>query len=128
MSMSLAIKRSNSAGTTFEPKFVFLFRFSIDYYIETRTVPFEALLFVVPVSTIFKKILADWESCASPAYTSPFVVNYMGFSLLLKPADQQQRQLAVRVYFRCYTVRWGANVLSNGFKLTMNGLNEKNKN
>ena len=115
MSMPLAIKRSNSAGTTFKPKFVFLFRFSIDYYTETRTIPFETLQFVVPVSTIFKKIIAHWESCASPAYTSPLLVNYMGFSLSLKPVDQQQRQLTVRAYFR----------LGIGFKLTMNGLNHK---
>ena len=105
MPMPLAIKRSNSAGTTFGPKFVFLFRFSIDYYTETKTIPFETLQFVVPVSTIFKKIIADWESCALLAYTSPLVVNCMGFSLSLKPVHQQQRQLTVRAYFRCYTVR-----------------------
>ena len=55
MSVPLAIKKSNSAGTTFEPKFVFLFRFSIDYYIETRTIPFETLQCVAPLSTIFLK-------------------------------------------------------------------------
>ena len=55
MSVPLAIKKSNSAGTTFEPKFVFLLGFSIDNYIETRTIPFETLQFVAPVSTIFKK-------------------------------------------------------------------------
>ena len=56
MSVPLEIKKTNSAGTTrFEPKFIFLFRFSTDYYIETRTIPFETLQFVAPVSTIFKK-------------------------------------------------------------------------
>ena len=53
MSVPIEIKKSNSAGTTFEPKFVFLFRCSIDYYIETQTLPFETLQFVAPVSTIF---------------------------------------------------------------------------
>ena len=43
MPVPLAIKKSNSAGTMFEPKFAFLFRFSIDYYIETRTILYETL-------------------------------------------------------------------------------------
>ena len=124
--MPLGIKKSNSAGTTFEPKFVFLFRFCFDYYIETRKIPFEMLTFVAPVSTIFKKIIADKDSCASLAFTSPFVVNYMGCSLSLKPADLLQKQLVVRAYFRCYTVRCGVNVLGKGFKLTLNVLNLKN--
>ena len=54
MSVPLEIKKSNSAGAMFEPKF-FLFRCSTDNYIETQTLPFETLQFVVPVSTIFKK-------------------------------------------------------------------------
>ena len=74
MSEPLAIKKSNSAGTTFKPKFVFLFRFSIDYYIETTT-PFGTLQFIVPVNTIFKKIIADRDTCTSLAYISPLVVN-----------------------------------------------------
>ena len=53
MSVPLEIKKSNSAGTTFERKFVFFFRCFIDYYIEILTLPFETLLFVAPVSTIF---------------------------------------------------------------------------
>ena len=53
MSLPLAIKKSNSTGTTFEPKFVFLFRFSIDYYIETRTFHLETLQFVALVSAVF---------------------------------------------------------------------------
>ena len=126
MSVPLEIKKTNSAGTTrFEPKFIFLFRFSTDYYIETRTIPLKHYNLLRLWVQYLKKIIADRDSCASPTYTSPLVVNYMGFSQLLKSIDQQRRELAVRAYFRCYAVRWGVSVLAKGFKLTLNGLNLK---
>lgn len=45
------------------------------------------------------------------------------YSLPLSPVDQQQRQLAVRVYSIRYTVRSGVNVLAKDYRLAMNGVN-----
>ena len=46
-----------------------------------------------------------------------------GYSLSLKPVDQKQQQLAVRVYPMCYTVRSRFGALVKGYKLAMNGIN-----
>ena len=46
-----------------------------------------------------------------------------GYSLSVRPVDQQQQQLAVNVYSMYYTVRSGFGVLAKGYRLAMNGVN-----
>ena len=48
-----------------------------------------------------------------------------GHFLLLKPSNQHQRQLAVKVHFRLCTVRSEVALLPKGFKLAKNGINPK---
>ena len=44
----------------------------------------------------------------------------MGISLSVRPVDQQQRQLAVRIYSKWYCARSGVAVLARRFKLALN--------
>ena len=44
----------------------------------------------------------------------------MGISLLIRPLDQQQRQLAVRFFSKWYYAVSGVNVLARSFRLASN--------
>ena len=47
----------------------------------------------------------------------------MGISLLLRPVNQQRRQLAVQFYSKWYCAMSNANVLARRFKLASNRYN-----
>ena len=44
----------------------------------------------------------------------------MGISLLVRPVDQQKRQLAVRFYSKWYCATSGVDVLETRFRLALN--------
>ena len=69
------------------------------------------------MSSVFKRIIADPDPCASSAYDFVLVVYYMGIYF---HGPTTKATGSVRVYSKCYTVRSEVSVLANGITLAMN--------
>ena len=84
------------------------------------TFPFDTLISVLDVSEILQKNSRPEPFCLVSLQLRPCSIS-QGYSLSLKPVNQQRKHLAVRVYFRWYTIRSRA----KGFRLTKNWKNSK---
>ena len=76
----------------------------LDYYLRERSVP--------PVSAILYR--PDFPCFSTLPDLRTFIVLHGYLSLSVRPVDQQQRQLTVRFYPRCYYVRSGVVVSALG--------------
>lgn len=113
----LTAKKSNPTSAKFELQFVLYFRFFIYYYVNVNEIN-NILLWnnksVTTVNEIFKKInRRGGPLCLINIHLLACSILH-GYSLLLRPVDQQQKQLAVRVCSRCYAVRPGVEALAKG--------------
>ena len=66
------------------------------------------------------QLLQTWLSVHLSAYISIIISYCMGISLLIRPVDQQQRQLAVRFYSKWYYAISRIDVLAWRFRLASN--------
>ena len=75
------------------------------------------------VSAILKKNCRPGLLCRVSKNAHTYIL-YL-YSLLLRPVNQQWKQLTGRVYFRRYISRSGVNILPGGSRLAKNGINFK---
>ena len=64
--------------------------------------------------------LQTWLYVHLSVHISVLVKYCIGISLSVRPEDQQQWQLAVRLYYKCYCETSGVDVFARRFQLALN--------